>query len=380
MTIPQIHIAPAFSDLLLGMVLVGDSGQHWTVIQQLPRTRPGATGGTFSSGYIVSDGSGRRSFMKALDLSSALRSPNPTMHLQAMTTAFNFERDLLDLCRSKRVDRVVLAEDYGQITIDPQNVGSIVPFIVFELGRGDIRTFVEFSQQFDEPWVLRTLHEVALGLVQLHRNNIAHQDVKPSNVLMFDARDGAKVCDMGRASQKGALSPHEPLPIAGDRTYAPPELLYGNIAVDWGARRFGCDAYLLGSLVVSFLTGASLTSLIHGHLAVSHRWQNWGDSYANVLPYVRQAFNKAMSDIEAQVKPSLWASTGRIVRELCDPDPSVRGHPRARAQKNGNPYALDRYVSEFDLLARRAENGIVRKSPRTIAQAPALTPPMAGNP
>lgn len=56
------------------------------------------------------------------------------------------------------------------------------------------------------------------GIV-LHGLDIAHQDLKPSNVL----------------------------PIAGDPTYAPPELLYNYVPADWNVRRYACDVYLLGA-------------------------------------------------------------------------------------------------------------------------------------
>ncbi len=40
-----------------------------------------------------------------------------------------------------------------------------------------------------------------------------------------------------------------------------------------------------------------------------------------------------------------------MIRQLCDPDPELRGHPRNRAV----PYELQRYVTELDVLARKAE-------------------------
>ena len=48
----------------------------------------------------------------------------------------------------------------------------------------------------------------------------------------------------------------------------------------------------------------------------------------------------------------------KVIRELCEPNPDSRGHPRTRSRL-GNPYALDRYVSLFDRLAQRAEYGLV---------------------
>ncbi len=312
----------------------------------------------FSVGYIVEDGSGNQAYLKALDLSKAAQSPDPPRELQALLAAFNFERDLLAHCRDRRLDRVVLAVDHGQITIDPILYASLVPFIILERADGDVRAVMGTAQQFDNAWGLRSLHQVAVGLSQLHAQSIAHQDVKPSNVMLFEAGRGAKIGDLGRASQIGQAPPHDALPIAGDKTYAPPELLYGDLAVDWNARRFGCDLYLLGSLAVSLYTGVSMTGLIMGLLPSGHHWRVWSGSYAAVFPFVRTAFNTAASSFAEQVPNEFRADLERIVRQLCDPDPAQRGHPRARAIRHGNPFALERYVSELDLLARRAEQGL----------------------
>ena len=42
-----------------------------------------------------------------------------------------------------------------------------------------------------------------------------------------------------------------------------------------------------------------------------------------------------------------------LVRQLCDPDPRERGHPKNKIAST--KYSLERYVSTFDLLAKRAE-------------------------
>ena len=330
----------------------------WTVVELLPRRRPGATGGTFSVGYIVEDETGSRAYLKALDLSKAALSSDPTRALQDLVTAFNFERDLLTACRDRRLDRVVTAVDHGQIILDPILYASLVPFIIFERAEGDIRALMAVSQKFDNAWALRTLHQVTVGLDQLHRSGIAHQDVKPSNVMLFEKGAIAKVGDLGRSSQVGKSPPHEDIPVAGDRTYAPPELLYAEIPTDWPARRFGCDLYLLGSLIVSLFTGVSMTALLTSELPPAQHWRVWRGSYAAVLPFVRDAFNRAISVLGPQLPQEFRRDLERIVRQLCDPEPRHRGHPRERANKHGNPFSLERYVTELDLLARKAERGL----------------------
>ena len=359
MGVPGTPQSPTpFAEQLLSRALTGDSGSVWEVVRQIPRNRPAATGGYFSVGYIVVDAHGREHFMKALDFSSAFRSPNLTQVLQVMTTSYNFERDLLTQCRNERLDRVVFAVDHGQILLDPTNFSSNVPFIVFELARGDMRQVLQFAQNFDAAWAFRTLHHVTTGLVQLHRRQIAHQDLKPSNVMVYGEREGSRIGDLGRAAQKGQAPPHEQFPVAGDKAYAPLEQLYGAIPTEWVARRFGCDAYHLGSLIATFFTGISMTSLVMHHLAPTQQWHVWQDTYEAALPFVRVAFNSSIDAISAQIPDLYRTEVTTIVRELCDPDPSRRGHHRARAQRHGNPFALDRYVAIFDRLARTAERGV----------------------
>jgi serine/threonine protein kinase len=345
--------SPPPAEQLLGMKLDGD----WHVVEKLPR-KAGATGGTFSVGYIVERPDGSRAFLKALDFSSALLSPDPAGMLLILTQAYTFERDLLARCRARRLDRVVQAISDGTVRVDATPAG-VVQYLVFELADGDVRTQMHAARAFDEAWALRSLHHIATGLRQLHGQGIAHQDVKPSNVMVFGARY-SKLGDLGRASALGESPPHEAMPVAGDRTYAPPELLYRAGPTEWSERRYGCDAYLLGSMVVFMFTGVSMTALILAELDPAHRVGAWRGTYADVLPFIRDAFARAVQRFSASVPDSLRPDLVEIVHQLCDPDPKFRGHPKTR----GNPvtqFSLERYMSRFNLLAARAEYTMGRR-------------------
>ena len=120
------------------------------------------------------------------------------------------------------------------------------------------------------------------ALQQLHSVQIAHQDLKPSNVLVFDDQH-SKLADLGCASENETICPRDTLDCAGDYTYAPPELLYRQVSSDWRTRRLGCDMYLFGSMVVFFCTGVSMTHLLLARLAREHFYQNWSGTYKEVL-------------------------------------------------------------------------------------------------
>jgi serine/threonine protein kinase len=324
----------------------------WIVGPRLMRL-PGQTGGNFSEGYPVSRSDGTRAFLKALDYSAAMKAPDPARALQRLTEAYNFERDLLARCRS--MDRVVRALADGSASIN----GQVVQYLIFELADHDIRKYLDLAERFDTAWLLRALHHIATGLRQLHGAGIAHQDLKPSNVLVF-AGQTSKVADLGRASSRGTLAPHEEYQIAGDPQYAPPELLYGYVDPEWTCRRMGCDAYHLGSMVVFLFGRANMTALLFSQMDETHHPNRWGGTFQEALPYLRQGYERALhlfksdlSGLRAELRDELMA----IVRHLCDPDPALRGDPKARS--GANQYSLERYVTRFDLLARRAEIGLL---------------------
>lgn len=321
------------------------------VVGKMMETSPGTTGSHFSSGYLVESQDGRKAFLKALDYSKALRSADPARALQSLTEAFNLERDMLEMCKDKRLDRVVRSIASGITKVDGM-YGGVVQYLIFELADRDVRKHLDTSMRFDLAWALRSLHHMATGLLQLHRIGIAHQDLKPSNVLIFDKT--SKVSDLGSATHL-TFVPTEDIPIPGDDSYAPPELLYKYRHPDWNVRRFGCDAYLLGSMAVFFFTRMSMTSLIMGELHEQHKWYNWTGVYKQVLPYVREAFGAALQNIASHLPPTFSVEMVEIIKQLCEPDPDLRGHPIGRTR---GPLTLERYVSRFNVLASKAERGI----------------------
>ena len=84
---------------LCGLKLSGG----WTADKVL--TGLSDTGGNFSCSYQVTHDDGRKAFLKALDYSRALRAPDPPMALQALTSAYLFERNVLQTCKARRMDR-----------------------------------------------------------------------------------------------------------------------------------------------------------------------------------------------------------------------------------------------------------------------------------
>jgi serine/threonine protein kinase len=351
---------PNPAELLLGVSLANG----WQVVERARSAKEG-TGGCFSVGYVVEGPGGRRAFLKAFDFFSWIADiADPLRELQPLISAYNYERDLLKVCGNRRMSRVVRAIEDGTVTVPGvPELGSLatVAYLIFELGDGDVRLQLDVSNRFDLAWALRALHHVAIGLEQLHRAEVAHQDLKPSNVLMFDDRKTSKIGDLGRAAARGTEAPLVANAVAGDRRYSPPENLYDVYSTEWNAR-LARDAYLLGSMVVFFFTHTSMTALLAAHLDPALRWGKWTGSFDDVLPFVNAAFETALDSISRQLPEGFQDDILEIVRELCQPDPGQRGHPLNR-RFHLNPYSLERYVSRLNVLAARAEYaaGIAKK-------------------
>ena len=337
------------SEQLLELTL--DDG--WKVIRYADRAAT-ATGGKFSTGYIVQNVDGRVGFLKAMDYTDALQQPNTAEILQHMTSAYLFEKQICDKCRDYHLNRVVHAIGSGSIHADKSNPAGKVEYLIFELAKGDIRTHLDTQNQFDLAFALRTLHNVATGLWQLHGSEMAHQDLKPSNVLVFTQGEGQKIGDLGRSWSRSIPAPHDDFTIAGDRGYAPPELLYQSDDNQTIQGRYACDLYLFGSLIVFLFSRTHLNGLLVEHLDHDHRPYQWEGSFKEVLPYVRDAFHRATTQFSMDVTNIIRDDLLEVVRQLCEPDPLLRGHPLNR-RFPGNQYSLERYIARFNLLATRAE-------------------------
>ena len=333
-----------------------DLGNGWRVVGR-PSPPEDSTGGNFSVGYLVEHEEGERGFLKAMDYVSRLQGDGDmARQLEAMTTAFNYERDVLEKCAG--ISRVVTAIEEGEYRVPDHPVGR-VQYLIFERADGDVRKYLDASAQFDLAWALRSLHHVAAGLFQMHQVDVVHQDLKPSNVLTFYDGAESKLADLGRASRRGYTGPVDGKVIAGDPQYAPPETLYRSVPTDWELRRIGCDAYHLGSLTVFMFAQGAVTPLVIRTMDPAFHPRVWqGGEYADVIPHWRDAFDRVLTDVHASMSNPYGDEIIKAVRELCEPDPTLRGHPRHRVGRG--PLALERYVSLFDLLASKAEYSLQR--------------------
>lgn len=347
----------------------------WT-IGRLVQKESYQTGGNFSVGYLVEHPDGRAGFLKALDFRRALRASDMLRELEGMTRSYNFERDVLALCRGENLSRVVVAIADGELTVPDAPMGRI-SYLIFELADGDVRKHATFSNSFDCVWSLRALHHVCTGVAQLHSRGVFHQDVKPSNILIFGDDNVSKLADLGRAHCTTIGAPHDHLLMAGVQYYAPPEHLYNFHLPDHLMARAAADLYLVGSMLHYFFMGTMITPSLLDNMRPEHKPMvlarddsGWGGDFEGALPYVADAFAQTVDDFRRVVEAKMTESgipkgseeLVSFLTYLCEPDPRLRGHPGERKDRAADHYSMRRFVSAFDRLATSAEIAFRRKN------------------
>lgn len=337
----------------------------WTVVKKI-EPKEGSTGGFFSVCYVVTRGN-ETAFLKALNFQAFFQMfrGRPIVEIiTEQTNAFKFERDLLLRCKNNRLSKVSMVIDEGEEILEGFTIPN-VPYLIFEMSDGDVRSHMNFSKDVEIAWKLHSLHNVAVGLKQLHGVKIGHQDLKPSNILLYDEGVVSKVGDLGRSLCAEIKAPHENGgDFPGDLNYAPPEFLYRYIDPDWDFRVRSTDMYLFGSLVVFYFSGANMTALIGKNLDPQFKWTQWRGTYANVHDYLVDAFYKALKEFKSPISDKVLSDhLSQIVEYCCFPIPEKRGHPKAiqlslkrdgSRNLNSNQFDFQRIVSKFDFLHKMA--------------------------
>lgn len=341
--------------LLTGITLPGG----WYLNKKHTKDKDG-TGGFFSVQYEA-ENNGKEYFVKVIDVEKSLKRVHLTdfsKELQSQIEAFNYEKDLLEKCRDHALSKVVRIIDANMLPVDASNTYPI-PFLVFEKADGNVREFIKFQNDVDFAWKLKSLHDIAVGIEQLHSIQVIHQDLKPSNILQF--KDESKLSDLGRSKTFSGNGIYDKLVMAGDRAYAPLEALPQFAFLrpsEWLDMNLAMDSYELGNLMVFYFSDLNMTALLLNKLnkigLTDHTTQQEMKSYIEVC--YAQCIDEIKRGIEYD---EFREEIGLMINQLCNPDPNKRGDPKTLRERGSN-YALHRYVAKLDLLKGKAERMIKR--------------------
>ena len=115
----------------------------------------------------------------------------------------------------------------------------------------------------------------------------------------------------------------------------------------------GTDLYMLGNLAAFLFTGTNVTESLMARLDPHHHWTRWRSHYAGVLPYLQEAFGRVLEELETRLPDEVRADVLPLVRQLCNPDLSLRGHPRGIGRHV--QYSMERYVSRLTHVVTMVE-------------------------
>jgi serine/threonine protein kinase len=311
------------------------------------------TGSNFSVGYVAEHPQKGSAFLKALDFWNAFNQEDQIAALQKATADFQFEAEILKFCRDKDIRKVVKVLDSGDLNVAPESIIGRVYYILFEHSAGDIRKEIHELSNVDEETAVSILHEVSIGLTQIHRNQIAHQDIKPSNILAFSGKNPYRLTDFGTSSTKPSPGPRDALQFPGSKFITPPEALYGFHPEDWSERRLLADFYALGSLAVFLYAGHHLNSLLLSAIDENYQPGQWQGSYLEVMPVVQRAYAHTRAALSEQFSTDVGKRILTLVDALSDPDPKQRGWRKYKTDSHRR-FTLDPFVSQFGSLRKRA--------------------------
>jgi serine/threonine protein kinase len=111
---------------------------------------------------------------------------------------------------------------------------------------GDVLRWIMEGLTGDKQTLKRLFHDVSVGLEYLHRQGIAHNDIKPENTLI-DGFGRAKLCDFGYAKTQTCAGENEK---SGTLMYAAPEFFRPGT---YDAQK--ADLWSLGILLYVMATG-----------------------------------------------------------------------------------------------------------------------------
>lgn len=328
----------------------------WTLGEQLLPSS-GSSGSSFGAGYKATRGD-EIAFVKAIDFVGALAATDPLEALGRLSAEATFEKDVLAYCTEKGMTKVMGYFGHEYVSSDgSNNPMTNVSCLIMEAGQQDLRRLVNGAGLAACAWNLQVMRDVSMAVAQLHGGGIAHQDIKPSNVIQVsdktaDQSQTMKVGDLGRVVRRDRNGPFDTNHWPGDLRYSPPERWYGFVPPNWIDARDASDAYMLGSLLVYLFTGATLQSLVYPLIPDQFQPGKWNGGFdQDLLPVLIDIHARILNThLKPALVPDIADRIMSIARDLTQPNPLHRGDMKARRQV-GRPVGVDRIHQKLRNIA-----------------------------
>jgi serine/threonine-protein kinase len=219
----------------------------------------------------------------------------------------------------------------------------------------DLAKVLRSAGALDEVRALRIIGQVASALHAVHEKGLVHRDIKPHNVLLWDAggdEEHAMLTDFGIAKALDDSSNLTGVAAIGTPAYMAPEVCMGNRATP------ACDQYSLGCMAYELLSGRPPFDGDAVSLREAHVEQD-PPPLSRVAPHISEAVAEAVGTALDKDPERRHGDVRKLVRAAKASDDAFR-----RSQ------ALDQIITESpkpeDAVGRlSAEQGL---SDGTISQ------------
>ncbi|KAL1837695.1 hypothetical protein VTJ49DRAFT_3507 [Mycothermus thermophilus] len=172
-------------------------------------------------------------------------------------------------------------------------------------------------------------YQIFLALGHMRKCSIIHADLKPDNILVNEARNVLKICDLGTAIDRSdaATTTNEPMPYLVSRFYRAPEVILGvpfDYAVDMWS--IGCTLYELYTGKILF-TGENNNQMLKNIMEIRGKLSaklyrrgelahNHFDELGNFISVERDKLGKPTRDLRSRLLAASAGMTDAESREL----------------------------------------------------------------